>query len=185
MGRCQSARNAAFNRFVLAASGGRRPPERSLSGEETARARLQEIFDAYVDLHKRKAYASAFLHPAMAYWRARGNNNGEVHVEVHGTNWYMALINAGLGVQLPEVPHYGDTDHFHDVVSFWEGGQGMQDAWEQHFSRPEKFGQPYMAVPRKRTKHLKISHFPYNFEVGLPKHLADRAASVSSHEKKF
>eukprot|EP00418_Pyrodinium_bahamense_P076694 CAMPEP_0179060474 /NCGR_PEP_ID=MMETSP0796-20121207/25886_1 /TAXON_ID=73915 /ORGANISM="Pyrodinium bahamense, Strain pbaha01" /LENGTH=749 /DNA_ID=CAMNT_0020757261 /DNA_START=53 /DNA_END=2302 /DNA_ORIENTATION=- len=185
MERCQSAKNAAFNRFVLAASGGSGLPEPSLSEEESARARVLEIFDAYVDLHKRKAYASAFLHPAMAYWRARGNRNGEVHVEVHGTNWYLALVNAGLGVQLPELPAYGDTDHFHDVVSFWQGGQGMQDAWEQHFSRPEKFGQPCMAVPKCKTKDLQISRFPDKFKVDLPKDLANRAARGSSGERRL
>jgi hypothetical protein len=185
IGRCQSAKNAAFNRFVLAASSSRELPESSLSEQEKAQTRMLEIFDAYVDLHKRKAYASAFLYPAMAYWRARGNSCGEVHVEIHGTNWYMALINAGLGVQLPELPAYGDTDHRHDVVSFWQGGQGMQDAWEKHFSQPEKFGQPYMAVPKCRTKDVQISHFPDKFKVDLPKNLADRAANGSSSEKKL
>jgi hypothetical protein len=185
MERCQSAKNAAFNRFVVAASARGGLPEPDLGGEGEAGARLQQIFDAYVDLHKRKAYASAFLHPAMAYWRARGNRVGEEHVEVHGTNWYMALVNSGLGVQLPELPAYDDTDHFHDVVPFWDGGQGMRDAWEKHFSRPEKFGQPYMSVPRHRTSALQISRFPSNFQAGLPRELASRAASTSAGERKF
>ena len=56
---------------------------------------------------------------------------------LHGLNWYLALIHATLGVQLPLLPDYNDHNGpWNGTVDFW---RGMDDgAWECEYYTPTR-----------------------------------------------
>ena len=66
---------------------------------------------------------------------------------LHGLNWYLALIHATLGVQLPLLPDYNDHNGpWNGTVDFW---RGMDDgAWECEYSHSHawKYLSPLLCV---------------------------------------
>ena len=72
------------------------------------------------------------------------------HFEVHGFNWYLCLLHAVLGLQLPLLPLLHD-EYMASVADFWQAL--TPEAWD-HFSDPRYFGvkfegvKPLQAEPR-------------------------------------
>jgi hypothetical protein len=65
---------------------------------------------------------------------------------LHGLNWYLALIHATLGVQLPLLPDYNDHNGpWNGTVDFW---RGMDDgAWEcESYRLCSAFTRPAVSV---------------------------------------
>lgn len=61
-----------------------------------------------IDEMKEIAFKSVFLEPTKMYFRAVGDMTMEGDVEVHGSNTYLAVILATLGIKLPRAPFLED-----------------------------------------------------------------------------
>mmetsp|Transcript_168269 Transcript_168269/g.540607 ORF Transcript_168269/g.540607 Transcript_168269/m.540607 type:complete len:257 (+) Transcript_168269:380-1150(+) len=154
--RCQAAQREALSLFVRCAEDSCLPVHsRAEIGQDDPHERLKVIFSEYLDLHSEKAFLSSFFEPAETYWRTVGDTTAEIHVKRHDWNWYAAILNAPLRVQLPKMPHYLDTDHYHGVTPFGSGGPGREH------EKPESFGQCLTSVKRTEVQNLpmcQLSH---------------------------
>ena len=116
--RCESAVRQGFNILISASvtlmeetkkkqDGGEESlSPQNLSSVVGALQRLQDCFEDYLDDHKEKAFNSAIVQPARFYFDLVGDRGGRDHVNIHGMNWYLAVLHATLGVQLPILPKY-------------------------------------------------------------------------------
>jgi hypothetical protein len=82
------------------------PPPAPLTSIAGALQRLHDCFEDYLDDHKEKAFNSAMVQPARLYFDLLGDGHNRDHVDIHGMNWYLALLHASLGVQVPLLPQY-------------------------------------------------------------------------------
>mmetsp|Transcript_12177 Transcript_12177/g.24033 ORF Transcript_12177/g.24033 Transcript_12177/m.24033 type:complete len:811 (+) Transcript_12177:149-2581(+) len=110
--------------------------------------RVYECVELFLDSFKEKAFLSAFIEPARCYFSAVGDTHQRDHVNIHGINWYLALLHAGLGVQLPLMSAYNDGDNI-GVCDFWEGL--TPEAWAV-FSDERNFGMAFEGIKAMRTK---------------------------------
>ena len=147
------------------------PPRLPLdTAHSTALQRLYEIVEDYVDDHKEAAFRSAFQEPCRFYFRhARGfhGTHYEGNVDSHGNNWYIAYLQAALGVHVPIESYYADNCLV-STVDFWSGLS--EEAWVKGFSKPEHFGLGFMAIKALKNglSFITDHHVPKNqFPKGL------------------
>jgi hypothetical protein len=72
-----------------------------------ARGRLHAAAAAALEQTKERALQATFLQPTIAYYRAAGDAL-EGDVDVHGSNTYLALLEAALGVRTGRLPLLSD-----------------------------------------------------------------------------
>ncbi|CAE7667183.1 unnamed protein product [Symbiodinium microadriaticum] len=159
--RCASARRQAFNTLVTSSFQHMDNPAESkcaanvmplsqtvghLDNPQGALARLAECFEDYIDDHKEKAFNSSVVQPCRFYFHLIGDNFGKDHVNIHGMNWYLAVLHATLGIQLPVLPQYSDTDQI-GVAPYWE--RLGHPAWDV-FCNPSNFGKDFEGIPELR-----------------------------------
>mmetsp|Transcript_41174 Transcript_41174/g.118997 ORF Transcript_41174/g.118997 Transcript_41174/m.118997 type:complete len:733 (-) Transcript_41174:582-2780(-) len=177
--RCASARQQALNLLVLHCYHLKHKPaldNGTLDSQDGALARFNECMEDYLDDHKERAFKSSFMEPARFYFSAVRDQSGLDHVNVHGLNWYLALLHAALGIQTPLLPVYEDEAPF-GVVDFWAG---LEEACWQHFSNPANFGSDFEGMPQLRRQKFvkqKVRHgtFPRGLWTRKPKELGNRA----------
>jgi len=109
---------------------------------EGALQKVHEVFGHYLDAHKERAWKSGFEEPARCYFHLVGDHVGRDHVNVHGLNWYLVALDAGLGVKLHMTPEDNDV-HCMGVCCFWTGLN--QAAWEL-FADPQNFGKDFESI---------------------------------------
>lgn len=78
------------------------------------------------------------------------------YISFTGMNWYLALLHATLGVQLPILPKYSDRDKI-GVIPFWNG---LSPAAVEVFHDPAHFGRDFEGISsfkgeKNRKKMLK------------------------------
>ena len=120
------------------------------------------------------------MEPARYYYNCHNDAGGRDHVNVHGLNWYLALLHSTLGVQVPLLPEYGDG-HPLGVVDFW---QGLSDEAWQAFSQPENFGLDFEGVRLLRGRNLAVrkktpNQLPDGNSTNSPKVLGNMAVDPS------
>jgi hypothetical protein len=113
-----------------------------------AKKKLEEIFAEYVDQHKDNAFRSVMIEPAKAYFASIHDIDHLNHVDVHGLNWFAALLIYALGVQLPVVPLLEDGCTL-GVGDHWED-PAMKKIWDE-VRKSEYFGAEYTAVPAMKS----------------------------------
>lgn len=71
--------------------------------QDDARTEFRGWLAGYLETHKERALASAFVEPAKLYWRRLygGGSLAESHVDAHAANVYAALVEKVLGVRCP------------------------------------------------------------------------------------
>ena len=77
--------------------------EADLDTPAGALRRLAECIEDFLDDHKARAFASSTVQPLRMYFDAVDDDHNRDHVDVHGLNWFLALLHSGLGAQLPVV----------------------------------------------------------------------------------
>jgi len=109
----------------------------------------QWVYD-YLEVHKEKALASAFLEPCKLYWRRIGGPLGmhEAHVDTHAANAFAGLVQHTLGVACPMPVSWDDVFAVYGVVEFLQAGflKGSLRATQ----RLENFGQSFSKLSRER-----------------------------------
>mmetsp|Transcript_32549 Transcript_32549/g.82022 ORF Transcript_32549/g.82022 Transcript_32549/m.82022 type:complete len:741 (-) Transcript_32549:269-2491(-) len=107
-----------------------------------ALSRVYECVECFLDSHKEKAFQSAFIEPARFYFDLVGDSHQRDHVNIHGINWYLALLHGGLGIQLPLLSAYSDGDNI-GVCDFWKGLS--DNAWKE-FAKEANFGKAFEGI---------------------------------------
>jgi len=103
--------------------------------------------EGYLEEHKEKALASAFLEPSKLYWRRmHGPGLMEEHVDAHAANAYAALVERCLGVCCSLPVLWDDSFSVYGATEFLNADfiYGALRA----MTRPENFGQGYAKVTR-------------------------------------
>lgn len=191
--RCMSAQRQAFNILICAAyNTGHNTTDSikylsDLSTKEGALIRLYECVEDYLDDHKERAFISSFIAPARFYYHLTNNSFGKDHVNIHGLNWYLALLHATLGIQLPYLPTINDCDLM-GVIDFWKGL--TDDAWNI-FCDPNNFGSDFEGIKEFKSstsvqKYLKTNlvqdgEFPIGYRTNSAKELGNDAISLDSN----
>ena len=110
-----------------------------------AQERFEACFEALVDEWKQNAFASAFVEPARCYFDRLNAHHGRDHVNVHGLNWYLVLLNEAVGFRLPLVPDEDEPEG-----EFWKGladhWAGLDDAAWGAFAAPANFGKGFEGI---------------------------------------
>eukprot|EP01012_Entosiphon_sulcatum_P005761 TRINITY_DN12624_c0_g1_i2.p1 TRINITY_DN12624_c0_g1~~TRINITY_DN12624_c0_g1_i2.p1 ORF type:complete len:380 (-),score=72.56 TRINITY_DN12624_c0_g1_i2:57-1196(-) len=148
---------------------------------EAAVSHLREVAVSYLDELKEKAFASTFLEPTKAHFRAIGDSVMEGDVDVHGANTYAAVLLAALGVRLPRVPLLGDEAK--GIVDF-EAASGFPDFWKD-----ENFGRAYTDPKLRLKRRPNTAVAPKNvfiFPGDTPRQVANVAVAPNSspHQQK-
>lgn len=159
-----------------------------LDTREGALERLFAVFGDYLDEHKERAWKSAFEEPARFYFNCVGDGSGRDHVNVHGINWYLTLLQTGLGFAMPTVADQSDA-HSIGVVDFWAGLSSQ--AWAC-FSDPNNFGKDFGGIRELRgggtrwvAKRVASGQFPHgDGDVNPPSRLAERIGQSGSSSSK-
>lgn len=146
--------------------------------------RFYECMEDYLDDHKENAFNSSFKEPARYYWTVSGQEDMADNVEVHASNWFIALLNSTLGVHLPLQSSYWDVSASF-AVDFWAGLK--EEAWTV-FSDPSKFGVGFhrhrqlqeesdkYITSRATVNPYSSGEFPKgNTDPGSAKHFANQA----------
>ena len=169
------------------------PPRLPLDAHHaTALQRLYEIVEDYIDDHKEAAFRSAFQEPCRFYFRhARGfhGTHYEGNVDSHANNWYIAYLQAALGVHVPIESYYADNCLV-STVDFWSGLS--EEAWVKGFSKPEHFGLRFMAIkalknglPFITDHHVPKNQFPKGLGLSTVRkdanRLVDPGVAIASH----
>jgi len=192
--RCSSAQRQAFNILICAAYNcntlklTRAPAYDDLSTKEGALMRVYECIEDFLDDHKERAFMSAFIAPARFYYHITHNDFGKDHVNIHGLNWYLAVLHSTLGVQLPYLPEMSD-DGVIGIIDFWSGL--TDDAWST-FSDPMSFGVDFEGIHtfKNKSSHqlrsffkktVNDNEFPIGHRTTRPKILGNDAVNTSSH----
>ena len=90
------------------------------------------------------AFQSSFVEPTRLYYMSVWDSRAEGDVEVHGSNTYITLLQACLGVAVPRLPFV--LDEVKGVADFRAAGvPGMELLWT-----PENFGRKVESVPGLR-----------------------------------
>ncbi|CAJ1362745.1 unnamed protein product [Effrenium voratum] len=142
--------------------------------EQGSRQTLLTCFEHFMDSHKEQAMASAFIEPNRLYWAKTAGRPGcpewlQNNVDAHAVNWYTALLNSTLAIQVPHLPVYWDS-FAPPVVDFWEGL--TEEAWG-HFRA--NFGRRWQGIPQLkadspspiRRKDLRGGYLPHQPPRGL------------------
>lgn len=149
----------------------------NLDTYQVALLRFYGVFEDFLDDHKEHAFNSSFMEPARFYFTQRGDVGNANNVDTHGSNYFLALLNAALGVHLPLLPAYWDTCRA-GLGSFWEG---LSDECWQHFAA--HCGVGWGGLPALRRdgvkflrKYAKPGQFPNgNSDVRSAKFFANEA----------
>lgn len=183
--RCSSAKRQAFNilvahSFHLSEQTGVPSKEADLNTLDGARQHFNTCMEDYLDDHKERAFNSSFMQPARFYFDCVGDHSARDHVNVHGLNWYLALLHSTLGVQTPTLPELSDV-HVMGVADFWAG---LKDECWHHFSDPEVFGADFEGVKQLKGKgHSAVrqrvppGEFPRGMRTPHPKVLGNAAVN--------
>ncbi len=121
---------------------------------------IQRIHDFCVDFlddYKERAYQSAFLQPSLYFFRAIRNTVQYGDVDVHGSNTYLALIEATVGIHIPRLVYWEDglagVIEFRETV-FQEELQKIQN-WENIGKTAEYlFGRSLYPYGKKISPYL-------------------------------
>ena len=136
----ERAEQPGQRRGVESGEGGAAAAER-----RAAQERFEACFEALVDEWKQNAFASAFVEPARCYFDRLRAHHGRDHVNVHGLNWYLVLLNEAVGFRLPLVPHEDEPEG-----EFWKGladhWAGLDDAAWDAFAAPANFGKGFEGI---------------------------------------
>lgn len=154
---------------------------------EEALIRFEQCMEDFIDDHKAQAFASAFLAPAMYYLHFTDRKEGAKNMAIHGSNWYITLVHATLGMELPLSGHYDDHIIRHSsTVDFWPGL--TPGAW-QFFSKPENFGKYSADLPRLpddvnfiENKELPAGELPKGYNPGSKAMCLGNVAVNPGHE---
>ena len=196
--RCSSAQRQAFNILICAAYNSNTMKSTSilayddLSTKEGALMRVYECIEDFLDDHKERAFMSAFMAPARFYYHITNNDFGKDHVNIHGLNWYLALLHSTLGIQLPYLPEMGD-DGLIGVVDFWNGL--TDDAWSK-FSDPMNFGLDFEGIQtfKNKSSHnlrsflkktVNDNEFPLGHRTSRPKILGNDAVNTNQQSSEI
>jgi len=113
-------------------------------------AAFRKWVNNYLDAHKEKALASAFIEPSKLYWRrVHGEASVAEHdVDAHAANAYAGLVERVLGIRCPLPVSWDDINSVHGSVDFLQAGFlfGALRAME----RIENFGQAFGKIIRQR-----------------------------------
>uniref|UniRef100_A0A7S1HBD3 RING-type domain-containing protein n=1 Tax=Hemiselmis andersenii TaxID=464988 RepID=A0A7S1HBD3_HEMAN len=167
--------SAILNPAVLAGGG--------FSG---ALSRVYECVEIFLDEHKEKAFNSAFIEPARFYFDLVGDDHQRDHVNVHGINWYLALLHGGIGVQLPLLSAYKDGDRI-GICDFWHALTG--NAWKL-FAAEGNFGKAFEGIKEFRDenrskflmKRVPAGQLPVGLESSKAMHLGNTAVESNSKQ---
>jgi hypothetical protein len=102
---CHARKRMAFNTLMCAAMDSL--TSNSLSSESSElspEAVVQSFCVEFLDDFKERAFASAFLEPTIMYFSSTHELVAEGDVDVHGSNVYLALIEATIGILIPRMP---------------------------------------------------------------------------------
>jgi hypothetical protein len=75
-----------------------------------ASQRIYSLVMSFIEERKDQAYRSVFVEPTLLFYRLHHDSVMEGDVDVHGSNYYLALIEATTGIRLPRVPLWDDTE---------------------------------------------------------------------------
>lgn len=103
--------------------------------------KIHFMAETYLDTHKEKAFLSAMQEPARFYYNLCNNILYRDHVNVHGLNGYLCIIEGSLNCRLPIVAMKDDGDMYKGCCDHWKGL--TRNAWEEVFSKDENFGKQY------------------------------------------
>ena len=122
-----------------------------------------------IDELKEKAFRSIFLEPTKMYYRAVGDENNELSVDVHGSNTYLALLLAALGVKLSQAPLL--PDGIGGIAQFIEAlnNSDMELLWN-----PKNIGESWSTVfktqqPSRLQKRVEPNMFYFSGNTPLVK----------------
>ena len=127
------------------------------------------------------AFQASFIEPTRLYYMTVWDSRAEGDVEVHGSNTYITLLQACLGVAVPRLPFV--LDEVKGVADFRAAGvPGMELLW-----KPENFGRKVESVPGLRdagsSAARRVSTDRFLFAGAVALDVANAAVSPSpEHE---
>ena len=99
-------------------------------------------------------------------------------------NWYLALLHATLGVQLPILPKYSDGDKI-GVIPFW---RGLTPAAVEAFHDPAHFGRDFEGISTlkgtENRKRMLKGHVHDDLFGRLPRDVGNEALNRTTNSKK-
>jgi len=135
----------------------------------------QRLFTAgwyLVDELKEKAFMSTFEEPTKMYFRAVGDQVGFDHVQVHGANWYLALLMSTLKVSCPRQPHIHDgCTWFADFLEA-DLGDALNQYWQDQYLGRSFEG---LSFTRSLRVQKKMPAYTFIFQGSNPKEMANNA----------
>lgn len=187
--RCTSAQRQAFNLLVahsfhLLEVHDRGSDDCNLESREGAFAHVLRCMEDFLDDHKERAFKASFMEPTRFYFDLVGDACQRDHVNVHGLNWYLALLHSALGVQVPLLPEYNDP-HVMGFADFWKALE--DEAWEC-FSDPAHFGADFEGIPKLREYRRRLlrqnvprCQFPIGHATRTPKQFGNDVVNPAHH----
>jgi hypothetical protein len=155
-------------------------PDLGLDSVEGARERFEEAMEDFLDDYKRRAFISAFLAPLQCYLNSVGAHEARESLNLHGQNWYLALLQSTIGAMIPIFPDYDDSNGpWSGIADFWSGLNS--EAWE-FFADERNFGK-YAELPQSylnRRVAVEVEHMPHGYFAGTHvKNFANEAVNPS------
>jgi len=137
-GWCHARKTFVFNTIVSRVRVPAAASENARAGEslalQVARQAVMEVVTEFIEDTKDQALKTTFLEPTKMHFRAKDEPVRENQVDVHGSNTYLAILSATLGVQLNRRPYL--SDYSIGCVDFLADGAAPPPAWsESHFGR--------------------------------------------------
>jgi hypothetical protein len=146
---------------------------------ENHKQNLYHAAQVALDELKDKAFKSVFVEPTKLYFHAVGDFVMEGDVEVHGSNTYLALLLAALGIKLARSPLF--DDEVKGVVSFFDclDRNDMNMLWDvQNLSKHWE-----AIVGRRARVSQRVRHNQFYFQGRNAREVASDCLGSSIYSK--
>lgn len=162
---CDARKRMAFSTVISAAADVICQKSKSVKAAEKESATeivRNKCIDFIEDL-KEGAFRSTFLEPAMMYFDSINNTIASGDVDVHGSNPYLAVLQATTGIIIPRIPFLQDNIQC-GVTDFMVTGMDREIAMIRD---PVNVGKSYRAVIKEHqlprvTRHAPMNAFIFN-----------------------
>lgn len=161
---CDARKRMAFSTVISTAADVLSSGKKSVKAEnESATDIIQTKCIDYIEDLKERAFRSTFLEPALMYFDTIGNATASGDVDVHGSNPYLAVLQATTGIIIPRIPLLQDAIQC-GVTDFMMTGMDREVAV---IREPANVGKSYRAViktrlPQAPRRRAQMNSFIFN-----------------------
>jgi len=126
--------------------------------------KVYQIASTFIENRKELAYRSAFVEPSLLYFNATSDSVMEGDVEVHGSNYYLALLQASTGIRIGRIPLFNDVE-VKGVAAFLDASGPNNSTWDAAMSEvlaQRNIGKSSLALISRPRANLVVQRVPSN-----------------------